>query len=138
MLKFDWSGFTKENYDKMFNDANKETLGRVDRDYYGCVRVGELCYDIMLYYDVDDQIQVDLDCYVANEDTGYGYKTLDDGTEIAYDEASGTAVYDIEICYKHFKDNAEKAIERHIRWYDRFEEHTYKLADKANKELLIW
>lgn len=139
-LKYDWSGFTKENYDKMIKEANGETFWRVGRDYFGCVRVGELCFDIMLYYDDslgDEHFQADLDCYVPYEDTGYGYKTLDDGTEIAYDEADGTAVYDLT-SYDNLKIDAEMAIEEHIKWYDGLDGHTYKLSDKANKELLIW
>lgn len=139
-LKYDWSGFTKENYDKMIKEANGETFWRVGRDYFGCVRVGELCFDIMLFFDdSDDHFQVDLDCYVANEDTGYGYKELDDGTEMAYDEASGTAV-DLILDYDEFKSEAEKAIEGFIEWADKNCRlgKTYLFADKASKELLIW
>lgn len=139
-LKYDWSGFTKENYDKMIKEANGETFWKIGRDYFGCVRVGELCFDIMLFFDdSDDLFQVDLDCYVANEDTGYGYKELDDGTEMAYDEADGTAV-GLILDYDKFKSEVEKAIEEFIEWFDKNCRlgKTYLIADKANKELLIW
>ena len=58
---------------------------------------------------------------------------------MAYDEASGTTV-NLILDYDEFKSEIEKTIEEFIEWFDKNYRlgKEYLIADKANKELLIW
>jgi hypothetical protein len=72
--------------------------------------------------------------YVANENTGYGYK---EESDIHYDYADGTDLYDVSINYDDFVKASEAAIQTYIENNSRIR-HSYSLIEKANKPLLIW
>lgn len=126
-MKFDWRNFTEADYDRLFKE----------QDYIGNVYVGDICIEVLvdrgtvISNDNHKCVEVVMcNFYVANEDTGYGYK--DNGTP--YDYADG---FDIdmphELSYDEFKEYVEKKSVEYIKAYRR-----YSLVEHANRPLEIW
>lgn len=131
-MEFNWDGFTEETYLK-----NKNRLSQLVDDYLGCIRIGEICIDILIRdysEDGENKLAYSYDLYVANEDTGYGYK---EELNLPYDYADGTDLFDLSLSYDDFVKESEKLIESFIRTNDR-NGHAYSLIEKAHKPLLIW
>lgn len=128
-MDFNWDELTSKNYT---NDENK-LLKLVD-DYIGFIRIGEICVDVLIrdYGDKNSKLAYSYDFYIANEDTGYGYRN-----GIAYDYADGTDLYDLSLSYDDFVKKSEKLIKEFIEANDK-NGHNYSLIEKANKSLLIW
>jgi len=134
-MKFNWNELTERNYT---ND--KEKLRELVDNYIGFIRIGEICVDVLIkyYYDgYDDdvfELAYSYDFYVANEDTGYGYKG---DTQMPYDYVDGTDLFDLSLSYDEFVKESERLIKEFIESNDR-KGHSYSLVEKANKPLLIW
>ena len=123
-MKFNWNGFTRERYNEMVSEFGADS-------YYGNVIAGDLCFDIVIRYYTDNVPTITLDCYVANEDTGYGYR---DG--MAYDYADGTYVDGTDMSYTQFQIRAENAIRSYVENNDNV--FGYSLVEKANETWSIW
>ena len=131
-MKIIWNEFKKERY------TNNETeLAKLVDDYIGLIRIGEICVDVLIrdYGDGDvPEYAYSYDFYVANEDTGYGYKT--EMNNLPYDYADGTDLKDLTLSYDEFVKKSEELIIRFIEKNDKV--NGYSLVEKANKPLLIW
>ena len=148
---FDWSNFTKEDFvDYCAKIENNQLLAD---DYVGCVRVGDLCFDLVLrlypataeeedaYYDSPEANKLILtyDLYVGGVDSGYGYSDRDKSTpNYPYDFAEGSDFDEtcIRYTYEDFQTLAEEAFTEYIN-------HsaytlTHNLIDKALEPLHIW
>lgn len=125
--KFDWRDFDKEKYDQM-----QKGINNIWDDCYGNVRIGEICFDVVLR-SVDDNVIICFDCYIANKE-GYAEKQMPDGTWLQYDYADGFDIEDTTLSYKDFVRFAEKRMTDYINNGN----YGYLLKEKANKELLIW
>lgn len=120
MYKFEWSKFSKAEY---------EERNRPWECYLGAVRVGDICIDLLSGGE-DEGVRYDF--YVANEDTGYGYKD-----DIPYDFADGGFINaDSELTYASFVKLAEKTFAEHIEQLDTA--YGYSLKKHAAKPLLLW
>lgn len=130
-MKFNWNELKKENY----TNDRKELLELVD-DYIGFIRIGEICVDVLIrdYGEDESKLAYSYDFYVANEDTGYGYK---EELNIPYDYADGTDLYNLSLSYEDFVKESEKIITKFINENDK-KNHAYSLVEKANMPLLIW
>lgn len=123
-MKFNWNGFTRERYSEMVSEWGQDWT-------YGNIICGDLCFDVVVRYYGYDEPTVTLDCYVANEDTGYGYR---DG--MAYDYADGTYVDGTDMSYTQFQIRAENAIRNYVENNDNV--FGYSLVEKANEIWSTW
>ena len=85
------------------------------------------CYNAVSY------THLSYDFYVANEDTGYGYRLE---SNIPYDYADGTDLTDLALSYDEFVKKSEELLTSFIKENDKVK--GYSLIEKANKPLLIW
>ena len=94
--------------------------------YVGHVIVGDICVDIIIrdYGDEEEKLAYSFDLYVAGEDTGYGYKDLEDGSVLPYDYAEGDDMWvsDLPEDFATFKKQAEEL----LTWYIAFNDTEYK------------
>lgn len=125
--KFDWTGFTEENYNCMNEIREDYTVGIYDFYYVGFVCVGDLCFELNLRAD-DGIFCLDYDLYVGGIDDGYGYGMND----YPYTYADGGALM-VPPSYKEFKSSAEKVFTEYINDYG-----LYDLPEKASIPLHIW
>ncbi len=123
-MKFDWRNFTKCEFDDMIHNPIADW-------YYGAVHVGEICFDIVVRFYDEDIPTVTLDCYVGNENTGYGYRN-----GIHYDYADGFDIKSLPVSYNEFVKTAEIMMEKYIKTVDK--QYDGRLTNKANKPVLIW
>ncbi len=130
-MKFDWSNFTKENYKDMLN-------GNIG--YCGAVHVGDICIEFItekgtvingINSVVNQEEYVMCNFYVADEDTGYGYK--DDG--MPYDYADGI---DVKMPYKLSYDGFIVKVESLLTEYIETYNGDYSLVEHANRQLKMW
>lgn len=131
-MKINWDDLKEKNYT---NDKTK--LAEIVDDCIGFIRIGEICVDVLIrdYGDGDiPKYAYSYDFYVANEDTGYGYKT--DMNNLPYDYADGTDLKDLSLSYDEFVKKSEELITKFIEENDKV--NGYSLVEKANKPLLIW
>lgn len=131
-MKINWDDLKEKNYT---NDKTK--LAEMVDDCIGFIRIGEICVDVLIrdYGDGDiPKYAYSYDFYVANEDTGYGYKT--DMNNLPYDYADGTDLKDLSLSYDEFVKKSEELITKFIEENDKV--NGYSLIEKANKPLLIW
>ena len=132
-MKFDWSEFTQKDFVNYCAKLENDTI--IDGDYIGCVRVGELCFDLVVRC-YDNKLTLDYDLHIGGIDDGYGYSRVD-GTP--YTEDGGGTFVDgimIDCCYDKFKEVAEGAFTDFIN--NEGSSHGVSLIDKANKPLHIW
>lgn len=134
-MEFDWRDLNRKTYEKSQETLRVNPEAAVD-DFVGVIRVGEINVDVIIrdYGDEVPKLAYSYDFYVANEDTGYGYK---EESNIHYDYADGTDLYDVTLGYDDFVKTSEAAIQRYIENNSRVG-HSYSLIEKANKPLLIW
>lgn len=125
MYKFNYDSFTEENFNKLMqyyarNDSN-------ERMYFGSVRVGDLCFDILS----GDDDYIDGDLYIGGVDDGYGYSILEEGYPYTF-SFDGADVKRCELSTyeeykKMFEERATEAIEHSPEW-----------IKKAKQELHVW
>lgn len=121
-MNYNWDEFTKEDYEK---------IEVFDDEFVGKVRCGELCFDVIIRNYDEYGYAFSFDCYVANEDTGYGY-TIEG---VPYDYADGTDYFFFCEPYEEFVKNIERELTRFIEWRDTCLGIDYSLKEKANKPL---
>lgn len=137
-MKFKWNlqpefARYKEDQKTYALDENEEGSG----EYIGCVRVGNLCYDII---DWGDHLWFDL--YVGGVDTGYGYGA--DDYPYDYCDLAGFKWDDdlADVSDEDFKKELESFIEEHINTFEGYVTDAgaiqVNLIEKANEELREW
>lgn len=124
---FDWSELTENTYNKA-----KSADAEID-DYYGAVRIGECCFDIVVrdFYDGTPTITADL--YVGGIDSGYSYRLCDDGSMYPYDFLDGFSFNNKPYPdYDEFIKYAEREFLKYIVLCGN------DIIDKANMPLHKW
>ena len=131
-MKFDWTNFTENDFTDYCAKAENFILD--PDDYVGCVRVGNLCFDLMVRCNEDDKWWLSYDLYVGEVDTGYGYS---DKNNCPYDYAEGGDFEDtmISMTYEEFQKYAEVEFEKYITTWPY---EAASLVEKANEPLNIW
>lgn len=144
-MKFDWKDFTEKDFTnycaKMKDDVE------YDSEYVGCVRVGDLCFDLLIRLNENGDQILTYDLYVGGVDTGYGYSNINklnpdmhrEEDDYPYDYVCGLdfASTCTNMSYEYFKSYAEAEFEHFIE----VESESYKeasLIDKANEPLNVW
>lgn len=123
-MKFDWSEFTKEDYERYIENNYFE-----DGDYIGAVHVGDISIDLVSRPEVN---LLFFDYYVAHEDTGYGYRAA---RGMPYDYADGNSIgLPLNMTYEEFVEKAEGLFVDYIKSY----EGSYSLVEHANRPLEMW
>ena len=133
---FDWSGLTQDDWTDYC--AKMENGQAYPDDYIGCVRVGELCFDLVTrQYDEVEGMVLTYDLYVGGIDSGYGYSRLE--PDYPYDYAEGSDFEDscIALSYQEFQLLAEAAFKRYLGEGQVFYAQA-NLHDLAEKPLHIW
>ena len=118
-----------------------------DNEYVGCVRVGDLCFDLLIRLNENVDQVLTYDLYVGGVDTGYGYSNPNKFNTDIYREEDNYP-YDYvcgldfprtctSMSYDYFKAYARAEFEHFIKVEDeRYKEAS--LIDKANEPLRIW
>lgn len=148
-MKFDWTNFTEIDFTDYCAKVENNMIAT--DDYVGCVRVGNLCFDLLVRFDEGDKWWLSYDLYVGGVDTGYGCsdvakaKNIYDGIpddsqknpQYPYDYAEGGDFEDtmISMTYEEFQKYAEAEFEKYITTWPYKEA---SLIDKANEPLNIW
>ena len=139
-MKFDWSGFTADDF--VDYCARMENSMEYADNYIGNVRVGELCFDLVLRdYEGNGTLVLTYDLYVGGVDSGYGYSRIDEGYPYDYAEGSDFDDTCISIPYDEFQKIAETAFRNYIKWYNQSGAAygTYSdLNEKAEAPLHVW
>jgi hypothetical protein len=136
-MKFDWTNFTEVDFVNYC--AKAENGAMAPDDYVGCVRVGDLCFDLLARMDDNcEKWHLSYDLYVGGVDTGYGYSDRNsEFKNYPYDYAEGGDFEDglIWMTYEEFQQYAEQEFEKFIlTWqYD-----GASLVEKANEPLKMW
>lgn len=133
-MKFNWDGFTEEDFvdycAKMENDQV------CDGDFFGSVRVGDLCFDLVARENSNDFVidALDYDLYIGGIDDGYSYGK----DNYPYTEGGGGSfeVAMIGYTYGTFVKIAEANFEDFIM--NSYSSSEYNLVEKANEPLHIW
>lgn len=130
-MKFDWTNFTKNDFTDYCAKAENNMF--VADDYTGCVRVGALCFDLVVRFDENDKWWLSYDLYVGGVNTGYAYTA----SGYPYDYAEGGDFEDtmISMTYEEFQNYAKAAFEKFITTWPYKEA---SLIEKANEPLNIW
>lgn len=134
-IKFSFDGFTEVIYNKAI--ASLEEVSE-EFNYIGHIRTGKLCFDILIKGS-QDKPEFAFDCYVADEDTGYGYKKTIDGKLIPYDYADGFVITPGN--YQEAILSGVIGMKKFIREHERLYvagKIGYSLLQKATEELKIW
>lgn len=129
-MKFDWTNFTEIDFTDYCAKAENDLMH--EDEYVGCVRVGNLCFDLMVR-DNDGKLYLSYDLYVGGVDSGYGYTASD----YPYDYAEGGNFEDtmISMSYEEFQKYAEEKFELFIKIWPY---EAASLVGKANEPLNIW
>lgn len=138
-MEFNYDGFSKQKWIEMYTDLKEKNWIELDGWYYGCIRVGDLCFDsrIVAAYDRDDckECFVDFDLYVGGIDSGYGYgkdnypyEFIDDGVVFEINQ-----FFDL-VTYEEFCKEFEKKATEIINWNEKY----YGTLIKANEPLHVW
>lgn len=131
-MKFNWDGFTEEDFVDYCAKVENNMFGHSEY-YIGCVRVGDLCFDLLITW-LDREFVLYYDLYVGGIDDGYGYGNNDypytDGGGGSFEESMIGYTYDtfVKISESKFEDFIENS----------YTSSKYNLAEKANKPLHIW
>ena len=126
MYDFDWQDFSESRYNETRAKMNDNPAH--DGLFVGCVRVGELCFDLVLRDYGEPKPSLDYDLYVGGIDDGYGY-----GKDCyPYTYAEGGM---LQTCadYDTFKATAEQEFVNYINSYG-----AYDLPTKAAMPLHTW
>ncbi len=130
-MKFDWTNFTEIDFADYCAKAENNMIG--DDEYVGAVRVGNLCFDLMVRANENDELYLSYDLYVGGVDSGYGYTVSD----YPYDYAEGGDFENtmISMTYEEFQKYAEGKFEEFIMTWPY---EAASLIEKANEPLNIW
>ena len=106
------------------------------QDFIGCIRVGDICFDIVERSPDDwekEECFLMYDLYVGGVNNGYSYSSIDEG--YPYDDRDGGTFDDkvYHMTYEEFKKYAEKVLSDFIDNCDDEEVKT-----KAKMPLHIW
>lgn len=132
-MNFNWDGLVQNDFVNYCARIESETIS--DGYYIGCVRVGDLCFDLIVRQ--YDSWELDYDLYIGGIDDGYGYSQLDAG--YPYSEDSGGSFADgllINLTYDKFKEVVEAALTDFI--CNEGSVYNVSLIEKANEPLHIW
>ena len=118
-MTFDWSDFTAEDFAEYC--ARLENGLLYENDFIGCVRAGEVCFDLVLYIDAtkpDEPMILGLDCYagcIAGHDAAYAFSDVDEG--YPYELIGGDGFDDActWMSYEQFQKAAEEKMNRFIQ-----------------------
>ena len=153
-MSFNWDGMTEQTFAMLCKTMEKYSHSYDDyitnvhyNDFIGSVRIGNLCFDIVVREDNNEGTCVDYDLYVGGVDTGYGYSNpnkydplnYNGQDDYPYDYAgSGTFKEPFhKMTYDVFKKYAESVMESFI--YQADKGYTLcSLVAKANEDLLVW
>ena len=120
-MQFDWTGFSEYDFKKYAKNPD------IFDDYIGCVRTGELCFDIVIRpYDEGPVLTYDL--YVGGIDDNYGHGK--DDYPYTYADGGGFDSSYKEMSYEEFQKMAEQKFVAFITergW-----------TEKANEPLHVW
>ena len=135
---FDWSDFMEGNWETYCASVENTPKQDLIDDFVGSVRVGDLCFDLVLRQYASDELMLTYDLYVGGVDDGYGYSNRFGEKDYPYTEADGDSFGDTLIClsYKEFKRRAEETFTDFIRFTTYSE--TYDLISKASQPLHKW
>lgn len=131
-MKFKWN--LQPEFQRYKENQHTYTKESESGEYLGCVRVGNLCFDI-----VDWGNHLWFDLYVGGVDTGYGYGA--DKYPYDYCDAAGFAWNNdlTNVSDDDFKKELEEYIEEHVNamegYVTDFKAIPVSLIDKANEEL---
>lgn len=134
-LSFNWERFTEEHYADFLK--KREDFLHESNDYIGAVYVGDIAIDLTAGWGEvgEGRERVFFDFYVANEDTGYGYKN----DTIPYDHADGNEInVPSGMTYAEFKEKIEILFKEYIVFFDMTHGETYSLLEHAMRPLMIW
>lgn len=123
--KFDWKNF---GLDRFGQTLRKMPERRFADWCVGSVRVGDICFDLVLRDYGDDGLTLTYDTYVGGIDDGYGYGIA----HYPYTFADGGSL-SVLPSYGDFKSSAEKVFTEYINDYGMFD-----LPAKADMPLHIW
>ena len=130
-MEFNWDNFTEEDFVNYC--AIIENGKMFDNDCMGCVRIGDLCFDLVVR-EYNHEFVLDYDLYVGGLDDGYGY-----GKENYPYTAGGGGTFEdalISLSYDDFVKQVEEIFTNYIYHFNYSE--NYNLVDKANQPLHIW
>lgn len=130
-MTFNWDGFTATDFADYCARVESGTTA-YDLDYIGAVRVGELCFDLVVREANDEGTAMFLtyDLYVGGVDTGYGYKK--DGYPYDYADGKDFADTCTSMSYEDFKKMCEKEFTEFISIKGK------EIREKAEMPLHIW
>lgn len=128
-MKFDWSEFTEEDFVDYCAKMENGLLPTEDRlemtgDYIGCVRAGELAFDLMLYPSdaIQDMLMLWIDCYAGGigGDNAYGYSRIEEDYPYEYvgRESFEDSLTGIWMDYESFKALVNAKIAHFIYTFD--------------------
>lgn len=136
---FNWDGFTATDFANYCAEMENEKL--YAGDHLGCVRIGELCFDLCLReFDSPDPnaLVLTFDLYVggADSDKPYAYSVIE--PDFPYEYAEGLDFPDtcIGMTYDDFVAMAEKLFSDYID--HSYYTNVYDLPAKAVAPLHIW
>lgn len=140
-MEFNYDGFPKQKWIELYTKLRENDID--DDEYCGSIRVGDLCFDIILhtsiYWDSNELDPTDSyvcgDLYIGGVDSGYGYGN----DNYPYDYSSDGADMSVKeflnlITYEEWKTKFEELAMETI---ERNNEH-YGTVAKANEPLHVW
>lgn len=132
---FNWDKLTKDDWD-LFYWLTKDGEEYSD-DFIGCVRVGNLCFDLITrQYDENEGPVLTFDLYVGGVEDHYAYSRILPDYPYAYAEGSDFGKLLPAEYYEDFKQKAE------AMFTDYIENSTYTkkfgLMQEASRPLHIW
>ena len=148
-MEFFWE-MEEKDYNEMIQSMNKAALdGSTEDDYYGCVRTGEICVDILAAGSF-----LEYSLFVGGIDTGYGYSSREameignyktkydvpDDLMYPYDHVDYFSGFGLELNNMSFDEFKRKTEEKIIMILDDMNKE-YNEADliaEANKPLHVW
>ena len=144
MYKFNWDAFTEADFANYCAMVENDMVGH--GDYFGCVRVGNLCFDMTArdYEDTGDVV-LTYDLYVGGINVGgimetgtepYGWSKIVDDYPYEYAEGSDFEDSMIAFRYDELREIAEKAMAEYIEncaYTEKFD-----LVSKALQPLNVW
>lgn len=136
-MVFNWDSFPKDDFVDYCARMENGLLG--DGAYIGCVRIGTLCFDLVLREYINrnntKEYSLDYDLYIGGIDSGYGYASTT-RYPYSYDGGGSFESLMIDLTYEQFKDNVERALTDFIM--NEGSEHNISLVEEANKPIKIW
>ena len=151
---FNWDGLTEQAFTMLCNTMEAYSSSYEDyitnmhyNDFVGSVRIGNLCFDVLVGEDDNGGACVYYDLYVGGVDTGYGYSNpnkfdplnYNGQDDYPYDYAGGGTFKEPirSMSYDVFKKYAESVMENYI--YQTEKDYTLcSLVAKANEDLFVW